>query len=66
MVIENPNYNPNKIKYYSIKIEFYEQKPPHSRQILSNQIGILFDSFETKVTQQETSSATGEIKKLYD
>jgi hypothetical protein len=35
------------IKNYSIKIEFYEHKPPHSRQILSNQIGILFENFET-------------------
>jgi hypothetical protein len=35
------------IKNNSIKIEFYEHKPPHSRQILSNQLGILFDSFES-------------------
>jgi hypothetical protein len=35
------------IKNNTIKIEFYEHKPPHSRQILSNQIGILFESFES-------------------
>ncbi len=48
------------IKNKSIKIEFYEHRPPHSRQILSSQIAVLFETFEslkkTPMSKLENSS----------